>query len=326
MALPSSAEASIQQIVALWQQAERQVRDRLAALAAEYPQGSRSAVNLTQMLGVIEQHLDAATGATKDFYEQQLPTIYMAGASNAVSYGLDFDPTMVSTGTVERLASSGWDDLLKATAHVEATTKTALRRIVANEAGASVLAGEPGATASRAGERAARDVDQIATVRYSNGAVHSSADYVDSALRTTVMNVFNSASFDMARANNVGFLEVFDGADCGWDGHDDGDLADGSIRPVDECEETPLSHPRCARSFAPRPDVTSKADAEANARYSPDEQQARAEAERERAATGQNVVGRSLTVQSQEQRAAARTARTPRAPRSSQRQARQPRT
>lgn len=40
-------------------------------------------------------------------------------------------------------------------------------------------------------------------------------------------------------------------ANCGWDGHDDDDLANGSTRTLDEAEETPTSHPSCQRSFAP---------------------------------------------------------------------------
>ncbi|MBO0863453.1 MAG: hypothetical protein J2P16_00065 [Mycobacterium sp.] len=323
MALPSQADASIGQLVATWQTAEIQVRNRLADWAAKYPAGAASAANLTQALGVIEQHIDAATGVTKQFYEEQLPNIYMAGAADAVSVGLNFDPTMVTTETVERLASTGWDDLLKATTHVESATKRALRSIVRNEVGMSVLAGEPGATASRAGERAARDAEQIMTVTYANGATHSVADYIDTATRTTTIGVFNAGGFDLARANDVEWMEVFDSADCGWDGHDDDDLADGTIRHIDDCEEHDSSHPRCVRSFAPRPDITNTREAADAAVYTPDEQQARAAAERVRAAEATTpVVGRTLTVPAQEARAAGRQ---PREPRSGGRVARTPR-
>lgn len=42
-----------------------------------------------------------------------------------------------------------------------------------------------------------------------------------------------------------------DSPDCGWDGHDDPELADGTIRTLDEMDEYPTSHPNCVRAFAP---------------------------------------------------------------------------
>lgn len=44
---------------------------------------------------------------------------------------------------------------------------------------------------------------------------------------------------------------IFDGDGCGWDEHDDTDLANGSIRTLDEYESNPIAHPRCVRSAAP---------------------------------------------------------------------------
>lgn len=44
---------------------------------------------------------------------------------------------------------------------------------------------------------------------------------------------------------------IYDGDECGWSGHDDGDLANGSIRTLDEYEANPIAHPRCVRSAAP---------------------------------------------------------------------------
>lgn len=42
-----------------------------------------------------------------------------------------------------------------------------------------------------------------------------------------------------------------DSPDCGWDGHDDAEEADQSVRSLDEMEELPTSHPNCVRAFAP---------------------------------------------------------------------------
>lgn len=48
---------------------------------------------------------------------------------------------------------------------------------------------------------------------------------------------------------------------CGWEDHDDDDLADGSIRSSDECDSFPIAHANCRRSFGPRPDITSAEEA-----------------------------------------------------------------
>lgn len=44
---------------------------------------------------------------------------------------------------------------------------------------------------------------------------------------------------------------IHDGDGCGWSGHDDGDLADGSIRTLEEYEENPIAHPNCLRAASP---------------------------------------------------------------------------
>ena len=46
-----------------------------------------------------------------------------------------------------------------------------------------------------------------------------------------------------------------DSPDCGWDGHDDSELADGTVRSLDEAESFPTSHPNCVRAFAPNVDT-----------------------------------------------------------------------
>lgn len=60
-----------------------------------------------------------------------------------------------------------------------------------------------------------------------------------------------------ARQAGVAMVEVFDGLDCGWTAHQDTDKASRSVRTVEDAAEWPISHPRCRRGFAPRPDLTS---------------------------------------------------------------------
>lgn len=43
-----------------------------------------------------------------------------------------------------------------------------------------------------------------------------------------------------------------DSPDCGWDGHDDSELANGTERDFSEARTHPTSHPNCVRAFAPK--------------------------------------------------------------------------
>jgi hypothetical protein len=70
--------------------------------------------------------------------------------------------------------------------------------------------------------------------------------------RTETGTAYNLASLEGYRASErVEHVQIFDGDDCGWTEHDDPDLADGSVRTLDEAEDNPLSHPNCVRAWAP---------------------------------------------------------------------------
>lgn len=97
----------------------------------------------------------------------------------------------------------------------------------------------------------------IGLVRYSDGSMRRVADHGDMLTRTRAALAYNRAAVDVAVANGVGWLEVFDGSECQWVTHDSGGLANGTVRSVEECAAHPLAHPRCQRSFRPRPDVSS---------------------------------------------------------------------
>lgn len=69
---------------------------------------------------------------------------------------------------------------------------------------------------------------------------------------TETATAYNLASVaGYASSGLVEEVEIFDGPECGWDGHDDPDLADGSIRTLEEFAAMPISHPRCQRSAGP---------------------------------------------------------------------------
>lgn len=71
------------------------------------------------------------------------------------------------------------------------------------------------------------------------------------------------ARTEIANAQNIGAIaawedsgivksvEILDGDECGWETHDDPDLAHGSVRTLDDFREHTLAHPNCVRVALP---------------------------------------------------------------------------
>lgn len=98
----------------------------------------------------------------------------------------------------------------------------------------------------------------ITHVTYANGARVTVRTWATMAARTKSAVAFNSGTLNEAYATGTRFVEVFDGADCGWTTHTDGDKAHGSVRHIEDAGQFTLSHPQCQRAFGPRPDVKTK--------------------------------------------------------------------
>ncbi|MBW8800050.1 MAG: hypothetical protein JF597_42645 [Streptomyces sp.] len=64
---------------------------------------------------------------------------------------------------------------------------------------------------------------------------------------------YNAGTLNRAREAGVQYMEVFDGAGCGWISHQDSDKAAGTLRTVEDAAQWPISHPRCQRAFGPPP-------------------------------------------------------------------------
>lgn len=95
----------------------------------------------------------------------------------------------------------------------------------------------------------------IGLVRYSDGSFRTVADHGDMLVRTRASLAYNRGTVDLARANEVGWVETFDGTGCGWTAHEDGSTANGEIVETEFAAAHLLAHPRCQRSFRPRPDI-----------------------------------------------------------------------
>jgi hypothetical protein len=58
----------------------------------------------------------------------------------------------------------------------------------------------------------------------------------------------------------VDFVEVRDGATCGWETHDSPDRANRTLRTVQDALAHPTAHPHCQREFLPRLDLIGRTE------------------------------------------------------------------
>lgn len=89
----------------------------------------------------------------------------------------------------------------------------------------------------------------IARERGSDAARRYRAENI--ALTETRFAQNSAAVSAMRKSGMVAGVIISDGPGCGWTFHNDPDLADGSIRTLEEFEAYPLAHPKCVRAPGP---------------------------------------------------------------------------
>jgi hypothetical protein len=251
---PPDIEALTDQLRAMYRTAWQQVLSELLVVQ-EDPARFRESRRLAEVQRRIETYMTQADQQAANWVNGTFPAI-AAGAS-VVGF-TDFTQAMRDAMVV--MGQGLFDDLLKATTGVRRSTKAFVRDVVGREAAQSVLTGE---TALGAAQRARQRLQStVSAVTYKDGSKVGLDTYTDMALRTTTGIAYNKGLLDGAFGQGIEFFEVFDGPFCGWTSHDDSERASGTIRPREECEGYPLAHPNCRRSFGPRPDVRTKAEAE----------------------------------------------------------------
>lgn len=247
MSQPAANAEAADRLIAMFQDAE----DRLMLEVARLDPTSRKAARATEVLHNIRAELDALRVNAHAWVTGEIPTIWASGATAAAErVGTGFAWTQVHQEGMEALAGRTWGNLLEATTHVADDVKAFIRRAGSEQVQRAFLESR---TAVQAGTDLATAIQQatgLATVTYANGAKFPVSAYAETVARTDTAMAYNLGTFTQAREDGFDQMEVFDG-ECGWTSHDDPDLADGSIRSLADCEEYPLSHPNCSRSFAP---------------------------------------------------------------------------
>jgi hypothetical protein len=317
MTQPAEVERTAQQLIALYERAQDDIRAELEAIAAT-PSKAGQRRRLRAAAAEVQRQLDALEATTATWLTTQLPYVYELGATaTSVQMGEAFVWTSSHANAVQQLATRTWDELLSATTYTREETKRWLRDQVRRQAGLSLVEGRTSQQAARALVGAAGEAVEaigapVGYVRYKDGSYRTLADYADTALRTEVAVAHNAGSLNQMAALNVTHAECVDGMGCGLTSHDDGNPANGKVFPIATAMSYPTAHPRCRRSWIARPEVRSAAEARAaEPLRSPEQMADQAAAEVERA--------RTLTQRRTNRQA--RAARAPRAPRSPRRAA-----
>ena len=261
MPQPAEVRAIRDELAQLYRDAQAAIDARLAAIADE---GARRAVlrrRLTELAREVDRLVADLDRQATTWLARRYPLVYQAGGDQAATdSGIPFQWAQTHIDAVTELARDAHGDLLAATTFMRRDAKTLIRAASRAATRASVVEGD---TARQAARDLARTLTErgVKAVRYSNGARVGIGDYAEMVVRTKTAQAFNAGTLNHLDAAGVQFVEVFDGPSCGWTSHDDSDLANGTIRTVDEARATPIAHPNCARSFGGRPDLASRRQA-----------------------------------------------------------------
>ncbi len=270
-------------LIKLYQDAWERVVSQQQALIDDPLRAARRA-RLAEMRASIESIMEEVEASSRAWIERRLPALYATGGTvGAEATGASsFLWNSISQEAVEELAFNLMDEVLAATKHVDATTKGLIREIARAEGLQKLIEGR---TATQAGKEMSKLIAKkgISAIVYSNGARHGLADYGEMLARTTTAKAYNIGVLNGAAQNGCQFWEVFDGPDCGWSTHDSGELALGKIVTREEALSYPISHPRCRRSFGPRPDLNGTSPS-GNGQVTPEQVAAQRAQDQERAA------------------------------------------
>lgn len=321
MATPDELDALSASLRGAYESAWADIAAEQARIAEDPAKFARRA-RLKELQAAVDDRLDLVDEAAASWLADEFPVAYRLGAETAGSV-LDqpFRWTTHDNEAITLMAQDTFDELLAATDGVSDSTKRLIRRLAKEQA---LLKAAAGKTATQAARQLRRllEAEGIFAVKYRDGSRHGLADYTDMLLRTKTGVAHNAGLLNFGRRSGTLYYEVFDGADCGWISHDDNDKANRTIRHADDCAKATLSHPRCRRSFGPRPDITSPEQAKAAKSSVTDAQaadqaaaeRARAQAQRTRANTRRRQDSARARRAAERQAAAARRPAARRAP------------
>lgn len=255
--------AATDRLVAAWRILTRAQTKLLAALARIRP-GRNASRAIRTATAAFQQQLAEFDRAVAAFAErwasQDLPIAYREGALSMLDH-LDrphrtWSWTRRHQGTVTGLTAQYYADLM-------GRLQEAVRRARA------FLRDATDAARARLGRFTVPQFDPqqlqqdhpLDTVIYANDHRHPVEAWARAALSWQTISTANTAAARTALDDlGVEWLEVRDGAQCGWRDHEDPDKANGTLRTVQDALAHPSAHPHCIRELLPRPDIITPPD------------------------------------------------------------------
>lgn len=233
----------------------------LSALAAIRPGrttgvGPRIRAAITTFNTSLGAFARAAGAFAERWAATDLPVIYREGAwtllDNADRPQSTFRWTDRHQAAITAASAQYYADLT-------ARITEALRRARAFLRAAQDAVRDPDAT--RLDVQALRRDHPLDTVIYRNDARHPVEAWARAAITWQAVTTANTAAARTA-LDELGteWVEVRDGADCGWTSHDDPDRANRTLRTVQDALAHPTAHPHCVREFLPRLDLIGRTD------------------------------------------------------------------
>lgn len=231
----------------------------LNALASVRP--GRSAATSTRVraaIAVFNTSLGVFSRAAGAFAERwaatDLPVVYREGAWTLLDNALRPTTLFTWTGrhqaTITGLSAQYYADLI-------ARIQDALRRARAFLRAVQDAARDP--ESARIDTVALRRDHALDTVIYANNARHPVDAWARASLTWQAVTTANTAAA-LTALNELGteWLEVRDGATCGWETHGSPDKANRTLRTVQDALAHPTSHAHCVREFLPRLDLVGR--------------------------------------------------------------------
>lgn len=191
-----------------------------------------------------------AMGVVAGWAARDLPIAYRDGALGALRYSsrtpAGWQWTTGHQAAIGALSAGFYADLTRRVTETVRRAQAFARALVAAARSAAVPDVD-----------ALRDEHPLGTVVYANQARHPADSWARSALIAQATTAANSGTLRTA-GDDLGceWVQIIDGPECGWVGHDDTDQAHGTLRSIDEAAAYPIAHPGCVRELVPRPDLT----------------------------------------------------------------------
>ncbi|GGS96114.1 hypothetical protein [Streptomyces violaceus] len=101
----------------------------------------------------------------------------------------------------------------------------------------------------------------LGTVVYANNARHPVEAWARASITWQAVTTANTAAARTALGElGTEWVEIRDGADCGWRQHSDPDRANRTLRTVQDALAHPTAHPHCQRELLPRLDLIGRTE------------------------------------------------------------------